>query len=162
MLKAILTVALLAMLRPDVALSQDQRPSLMPSAPGNTAPTWQRTLRLSDGRSFVTDGGLAMDATLAKPATLPAEVLPEASARFIERHLTAPPPDEFTLSQLSTGPDGRAYRTPSGVHLNQTYIDFFRRTLPTATLRLRTSGAREPVVILLDGKPIGVFMPVAR
>jgi hypothetical protein len=117
---------------------------------------------LSDGRTFVTDGGLAMDAAFAKPAVLPADVLPPASASFIERHLSAPPPDEFTLSQLSARPDSRAYRTPSGVDLSQTYVDFLRRTLATAQVRLRTRGAREPVVILLDGKPIGVFMPVAQ
>jgi len=103
-----------------------------------------------------------MDAAFAKPAVLPADVLPPASASFVERHLSAPPPDEFTLSQLSARPDGRAYRTPSGVDLSQTYVDFLRRTLATAQVRLRTRGAREPVVILVDGKPVGVVMPVAQ
>jgi len=162
MLKVCLTIAVLGMLIPGAASSQDQKPALVPSAPGGTAPTWQRTLRLSDGRTFVTDGGLAMDAALARPAALPATVLPEGSARFIERHLAAPPPDECTLSQLSARPDGRAYRTPTGVDLNQTYVDFFRRALPSAQVRLRTSGAHEPVVILVAGKPVGVFMPVAQ
>jgi len=71
-------------------------------------------------------------------------------------------PDEFGLSQLSPRPDARTYRTPSGVDLNQTYIDFLRRTLPPAKVRLRMSGGLDPVVILLDGKPVGVFMPVKR
>jgi hypothetical protein len=159
-LKAILTSALLGVLIPGAALSQDRPPPPLPAAPGSAGPTWQRTLRLSDGRTFVSDGGLAIDAALAKPATLPADVLPSASV--LERQLSAQMPDEFGLSQLSPRPDGRTYRTPSGVDLNQTYIDFLRRVLPPAQVRLRMGGGREPVIVVLGGKPVGVFMPVAR
>jgi len=162
MLGAILAIGVLAALIPGAALAQDGRPPLVPAVPGSAGPTWQRTLRLSDGRTLVTDGGLAIDAALAKAAALPADVLPQASASLIERHMAAQSPDEFGLSELSPRPDARTYRTPSGVDLNQTYIDFLRRTLPPARVRLRTRGRLEPVVILLDGRPVGVFMPVAR
>jgi len=158
-LKAILAAALLAVLIPDAALSQDRPPPPVPAAPGSAGPTWQRTLRLSDGRTFVTDGGFAIDAALAKPATLPTADVP---ASLLERQLSAQLPDEFGLSQLSPHPDGRSYRTPSGIDLNQTYVDFLRRTLPPAQVRLRMRGGLEPVVILLDGKPVGVFMPMKR
>jgi hypothetical protein len=144
---------------PGAGLSQNPPPPLSPSAPGSAGPNWQRTLRLSDGRTFVTDGGLAIDAALAKPGTLPPE-LPSSS--MLERQLSARLPDEFGLTQLSPRVDAHAYRTPSGVDLNQTYIDFLRRTMPLAQVRLRVGGGREPVVILLDGKPVGVFMPIAR
>jgi hypothetical protein len=162
MRRAILSIAVLAALIPGAASPQDGRPAPVPSAPGGAGPTWQRTLRLSDGRTFVTDGAMAIDATLAKPATLPADVLPPASASLIERHMAAQSPDEFGLSQLSPRPDARTYRTPSGVDLNRTYVDFLRRALPPARVRLRTRGGREPVVVLLDGRPVGVLMPVAR
>jgi hypothetical protein len=105
---------------------------------------------------------MAIDAALAKPATLPTDVLPSASGSFIERHMSSQSPDEVGLPQLVLGPDGRTYTAPNGIHLNQTYIDFLRRILPSAQVRLRTQGAREPVVILLRGEPVGVFMPVAR
>src|ERR1051326_4596833 len=82
-----LTVALVGVVIPGAALSQDPPPPLSPAAPGSAGPTWQRTLRLSDGRTFVTDGGLAIDAALAKPATLPAGVLPNSSV--LERQLSA-------------------------------------------------------------------------
>jgi len=63
---------------------------LKTTAPGSAGdPVWQRTLHLSDGRTFVTDGGIAMDAALAKPASLPSQTLPEASAKYIERYLGA-------------------------------------------------------------------------
>ena len=31
-------------------------------------PVWQGTLRMSDGRTFITDGGLAVDVAVARPA----------------------------------------------------------------------------------------------
>jgi hypothetical protein len=159
MLKTIYTIALLALLIPGAALSQDRPPRPEPAVPGSAGPTWQRTLQLSDGRTFVSDGGLAIDAALAKPATLPPDVLPGS---VLERQLSAQLPDEFGLSQLSPNSDGRTYRTPSGVALNQTYIDFLRHILPPAKVRLRMSRGLEPVVILVDGKPVGVFMPVKQ
>jgi hypothetical protein len=157
--KVILGIALPAVLTLGAALSQDRPSRPVPAAPGSAGPTWQRTLQLSDGRTFVTDGGLAIDAALAKPVTMPEIVVP---ANVLERQLTAQLPDEFGLSQLSPNPEARTYRTPSGVALNQTYIDFLRRTLPPAKVRLRMSRGLEPVIILLDGKPVGVFMPVKQ
>jgi hypothetical protein len=144
------------------ASAQDGRPPPVPATPGGAGPHWQRTLRLSDGRTFVTDGAMAIDAALARPAALPADVLPPASADLVERRMAAQPPDEFGLSQLSPRPDGRTYGTPSGVDLGRTYVEFLRRALPPARVRLRTGRGREPVVVLLDGAPVGVVMPVAR
>jgi hypothetical protein len=55
--------------------AQTQKP-LIPTAPGTPGdPAWQGTLSLTDGRTFVTDGGLAIDAALARPATVPARAL---------------------------------------------------------------------------------------
>jgi hypothetical protein len=136
--------------------AQERAPNL---APGGAGPNWQRSLRLGDGRLFVTDGAMAMDASLTKPATLPAEAPMSAGTSFIERQLAAQLPDEVGLSQLSR-PDGRAYSTPSGVHLGPAYVDFLRGTLPAA--RLRSSGSRDPVVIVLDNRAVGVVMPLAR
>jgi hypothetical protein len=48
--------------------------------------------------------------------------------------MSARQPDRFALGQLSR-PNKRAYSTPAGVHLNATYIDFLRCTLPVAWSR---------------------------
>ena len=111
MRRPLFVIILLAGLLPGMALSQDQQSRPVPSAPGSAEPTWQRTVRLSDGQTFVTDGGLAIDAALAKPATLPADVLPSASGSFIERHMSSQSPDEVGLPQLVLGPDGQTYTT---------------------------------------------------
>jgi hypothetical protein len=156
MLRSVLLATLLVVLQPGAPAAQERSPI---PAPDSTGPQWQRSLRLSDGRLFVTDGAMALDASLARPATLPAEASMPAGASFIERQLAGRLPDEVGLSQLSRR-DGGAYSTPSGVHLGPAYVDFLRRTLPAA--RLRSSGSRDPVVIVLDGQAIGVVMPVAR
>ena len=155
---ACFTAALFAGFLPQATFGQDPAPRLTPAVPGSAVPTWQRSLRLSDGRVFVTDGGMAIDVGIARPATLPPEVAGGGSA--VERLLSARTSDEFRLPQLTLVRDGRSYRTPSGVALNQTYVAFLRRS--AAQVRLRTSGPREPVVIVLDGRPAGVFMPVAQ
>jgi len=72
--------------------------------------------------------------------------------------LNAQLPDECALSKLTRR--GEAYAAPNGVTLNPTYIEYLRRTLPESRVRLRMKGLTEPVVILLDGKPIGLLMPM--
>ena len=142
-----------------VAFAQAQKP-LKPTAPGTAGdPAWQGTLRLSDGRTFVTDGGLALDATLAKPAKLPERELP---ARVLEGYLNAPHKDEYGFGDLRAAASGKTYTSPSGIALNATYINYLRRTLPTGSGRLRMTADRQPIAIVASGKIVGVLMPVAQ
>jgi hypothetical protein len=137
-----------------------QSQPMKPTAPGTPGdPKWQGQVRLSDGRTFVTDGGLAIDAALARPDPLPARVL---AAKVLEGYLAAKPKDEFSVSDLRKGANGRTYTAPSGVVLNATYIDYLRRILPVASLRLRVEGDLKPVVVVSKGVAVGVLMPVAR
>jgi hypothetical protein len=71
-------------------------------------------------------------------------------------------PDEFGLSQLSPRSESRAFEAPNGIRLNATYLDFLRGHVPPARVRLRMKGELDPIVILLDGKPVGVMMAVKR
>ena len=78
--------------------AQTQKP-LIPTAPGTPGdPAWQGTLSLTDGRTFVTDGGLAIDAALARPATVPARAL---AAKVLEDYLNAPHKDECGFGDLT-------------------------------------------------------------
>lgn len=136
---------------------------LKPTAPGTRGdPVWQRTVKLSDGRTFVTDGGLAMDAALAKPASLPATALPAATAKIIEGYMAAPLKDEFAITQLTANAGGRTFSAPSGLAVNATYVNFLKRVLPARSLRIRMGSQLEPMVIVSDSKPVGVLMAVAR
>lgn len=57
-------------------------------SPGVYAPPWRWVIPLTDGRTFVSNGQIAIDATLAKLGVLPASV---ASGKAIEGYLTASP-----------------------------------------------------------------------
>ena len=92
---------------------------MKPTAPGTPGdPTWQGILRMRDGRTFVTDGGLAIDAALAKPAKLPDR---EVSAKILEDYLGAAYKDECGFKDLDAAASGLTVTTPSGIALNATY-----------------------------------------
>src|SRR3954463_10735012 len=78
------TIAVLLIVQP--VLAQKQTP-LKPTVPGTSGdPAWQGTVRLSDGRTFITDGGLAVDVALARPPVVPKR---ELSAKVLENYLNA-------------------------------------------------------------------------
>ena len=134
--------------------------ALKPSAPGEAGdPRWQGVIHMTDGRTFVTDGGLAVDAAVARPSRLPARVVP---GKVLETYFTATHPDECGFADLSRDPSGRTYTTPKGIPLNATYIDYLRRILAAGAVRFRLNGEMEPVLVAHDGRIAGVLMPVRK
>jgi len=151
------TTAVVLVMTAHVLLAQQPMKPTAPGTPGD--PTWQGILRMRDGRTFVTDGGLAIDAALAKPAKLPDR---EVSAKILEDYLGAAYKDECGFKDLDAAASGLTVTTPSGIALNATYIKYLRRILPAASVRFRMTGKMQPVVVVADGKVIGVLMPVAQ
>ena len=128
------------------------------SAGDSAAPAWNKQSTLADGRIFVTDGAIAVDAALAKPSTLDGlMVIPPAA---IERLLRSSTTTEVGSSALSAR--DRGYVTPGGVLLARKYVDFLRRQAAAAGLRFKVAGPRDPVLILIDGRTVGVLMPLAQ
>jgi len=121
-------------------------------------PAWSRTIRLADGRVFVTDGGLALDVTVAKPKTMPPDIQGGQSAKALTGHLALVNPTEVALSALKPGTQTNTLVAPGGITLNGNYVSFLRRSAPGA--RLRMKGPTDPIVVTLAGKTVGVFMPV--
>jgi hypothetical protein len=149
-------IAIVTVLTAQVVFAQAR---MKPTAPGSQGdPVWQGVLRFADGRTFVTDGGLAIDAALAKPAQLPTRELP---SKVLERYFNAPHKDEYGFGDLTAALSGRTYSAPDGVALNATYVAFLRRVLPRSA-RFRIAGQMQPVVIVADGKTVGVLMPVKQ
>jgi hypothetical protein len=137
-----------------------QQPAIKPSSPSVvTPPAWSRVLNMPDGRTFVTDGGLSIDAKFAKPATLPAVVLAPESAKGLAARLTLPYDKEIGLADLRSGSFKNSFMTPDGIHLNGNYVTFLRQMLPAGS-RLRTKGKTDAVVIVTDGQPVGIMMPL--
>jgi hypothetical protein len=136
--------------------AQDSSPPAATTAPLS----WKRVLHLHDGRVFVSDGAIALDAALAKPDFPSWQKLPEANAKVVEGSLTVELPDQIALSELKHDAASRKYVGPGGLLLNAIYVDYLRRTTPRAQLRFRMKSDLEPVVILLDSKPVGLLMPM--
>lgn len=155
-----IAIATLAMIATMSAAAQPGQKPMTPTAPGTSGdPAWQGTVRLSDGRVFVTDGGLAIEAGLAKPAKLPDR---ELAGKILGDYLTAPYKDEVGIRDLTAAVTGRTYTSPSGIAMNANYINFLRRIVPAASLRLRMTAPGQPVVVVAGGKAVGVLMPVAQ
>jgi hypothetical protein len=155
------TLALLtAIASPPLIAAQKQDPGA-PPAPGRggAAPAWKRVIKLDDGRSFVTDGGLSIDVAVVSVTPLPTDVrVGGVPAKSMQSYLTAKLPNEVGLSDLRAGRGG--YTATGGVLLNTGYIDYLRRALPAGRVRLRMNGPTVPVVVVLDGKAVGVVMPM--
>src|SRR6478735_4197297 len=92
---------------------------MKPTAPGTAGdPAWQALVRLADGRTLVTDGGIAIEAALAKLARVPEKEFP---GKVMENYFSLPLKDEYRFSDLTPPANGRSYTTPSGIPLNATY-----------------------------------------
>ena len=143
-----------------VAISA-QTNSIQPSAPSVVAPpAWSRVMPMPDGRTFVTDGGLTIDAAVARPATLPSVRLPPESGKLMARYFAGPFTADVGLRDLRTGDFKNTFKTADGISLNGNYVNFLRAVLPSGA-RLRLKSDREPIVVMVGDKPIAVLMPVA-
>ena len=149
--------AAVAVMLAQVLLAQGKIVPTVPGTPGD--PVWQGVVRASDGRTFVTDGGLIIDASLAKPATLPAKEYP---SRLLDTYFGESHTDEYGLSDLTAAAGGKTYTTPSGIALSATYVNYLRRTLSASAVRLRMSRGLRPIVIVVKGTSVGAFMPVQQ
>ena len=140
------TAAISALAIPDAASAQAQTPQ------------WNSIARLDDGRTFVTDGIIVLDATLAEPANLPTETVPTA---WLQAFLSTAQPDEFRFRDLTLEPRGgtNVYLTKSGMLLNPVYLDYLRQVFGDQ-LRLRSAGALDPVQIVVGGVAVGAVMPM--
>jgi len=133
---------------------------MKPTAPGTVGdPVWQGIIRHPDGRTFVTDGGLVIDAALARPSTLPSREFPST---LLDTYFGLSHTAECGFADLKAATSGKTYATPSGLALNATYVEFLRRILPSGSVRLRMSAELKPVIIVADGRPVGALMPVKQ
>jgi hypothetical protein len=121
---------------------------------------WNKMFRVPDGRLFVTDGALMLDAELAKLRVLPATELPASTGEVMSRHMAAERPIEIELDDLEPGSHEETYEAPNGLPFAAKYVEFLQEAVPDASLRI--GGDREPVVIVAGGQPVGLVMAKAR
>ncbi|HET9264456.1 MAG TPA: hypothetical protein VFO14_15500 [Vicinamibacterales bacterium] len=149
-------VAALLIVQPVSAQTETRMKPTAPGTPGD--PVWQGTLRMSDGRTFITDGGLAVDAAFARPVALPAREVP---SKLLEDYLKASHKHEYGFADLTLAATGKTYTSPSGIALSATYINYLRRIAPRGS-RFRMTEGVHPIIVVADGSPIAVLMPVKQ
>jgi hypothetical protein len=156
MTRAIAAAALLFLTA--VAVGAQDRPA--PSSPIVVAtPQWSRAIAMPDGRTFVTDGAMMIDAAIAKPAKMPTSTMPVASGKIMEDQMKTAHLDEVALGSLRAGTRPNTFVGPRDIPLNGNYVTFLRRVAPQS--RLRFKKPLEGVVIVLGERTIGMMMPLA-
>ena len=93
--------------------------------------------------------------------TLAPAVLPAQSGKILADRMTAPYDKAVGLGELKSGSFKNSFATPDGISLNGNYINFLREILPAGKTLLRTTGKRDPVVIVMDGQVVAIMMPLA-
>jgi hypothetical protein len=128
-----------------------------PNAP--TVPEWSHTVKLPapDGRTLVTDGRLTIELQLGRPAVRPSATLAADTTQAIRNYLAAPYPTEFGFDDLKPSADGNSLTGPSGVAVSSYYVAFLRKHAPRVRLRMRST--TDPLLIVLDDRPVGLLMP---
>lgn len=160
--RRVLLTLIISLIGAVVGLTAQQPPPIkLPSADVIAPPQWTRVLELPDGRTFVTDGGISIDVKIAKPSTLPSVVLPPESGKIIADRMAAPYDHEIGLRDLRPGGFKHSFATPDGIELNGNYVTFLRQATSSAKMRLRTKGKRDAVVVVIDGQPVAIMMPLA-
>jgi hypothetical protein len=141
------------------ALAQQSKPPLPSSPAVEEPPAWNRSVPMPDGTTWVSDGGLLIDAQIAKPAIPPSIALTIENGKILARNFEAKPLREVGLADLRAGSTANTFVTADGISLNGNYVQFLRRAAPAVRLRLRE--ARDPIVLILRDRPVGLMMPLA-
>jgi hypothetical protein len=124
-----------------------------------TVPAWTQKVKLPppDGRTFVSDGGLVLDVEIAKPAVRPSESMAADMGKAVAGYLSGYYTTEFGLSDLHDGPSPAVVVGPQGFAVSRNYVTFLTRYAPR--VRLRVKGDGYPVLLVLDGRNVGLLLP---
>lgn len=84
---------------------------------GASAIEWNRMFRLPDGRLFVSDGAITLDAELADLPELPSTELPSSAGDIMARYMAAARPDEIELDELVRLRERPGHITAAPMHI---------------------------------------------
>ena len=125
-------------------------------------PQWTRLVKLPDGRTLISDGAIAIDAAIVKPATMPTVTVSESTGVAFAGLFKGKFEHEFGLNELSAGTRRNTFVGPGGLLLNGNYVTLLRKAAGARRVRLRANSAPQPMVIVIDGEPSGIMMPLAK
>src|SRR5262245_6120669 len=140
----------------DPAADAPQRGQPMPARQELTEVSWNLLSQFPDGRRFVSDRCILLDASYVKGPFPPATLAPEKVEPFLNRATT----HGFGLADLEAVPPNGNYRAPDGTLLNRKYVTFLKHLDTIKELHFRGSKVDEPVLILDGRKVIGALVPM--
>ena len=113
----------------------------------------------TDDRIYLADGGILLDQRVAFVDPLPQNGNETQYVGF-NKYWSRPARTSFGFDALSVRQNGN-YDGPDNLVLNQKYISFLSRRIPTELLRFGMTGGNDAPVRLYRGKEhIGVLMPI--
>lgn len=123
-------------------------------------PEWTRAVHLKDGRVFVSDRNIILDAAFAKPAAVPTQVV---DPTWLQAFLGTTQPSELPVSRFRKSTQGKTpvYVAPTGLMLSAAYVEYLEHLFRSSALRFRCNGPLDPVLIVVDGAAVGAVMPMA-
>lgn len=118
---------------------------------------WKIRAAHPDGRLFVSDGSLLIDARWVPCPAVPQRTIPVETLLNI---LQKPTTQAFHFADLRLNGATGHYVGPGEIVLGRSYIDYLTQAIPAhAQLVLRTSGRLEPMLLESSGWIIGALMP---
>jgi hypothetical protein len=128
--------------------------------PDSDAVQWRAHCDLEDGRRLITDGSLLVEARFLPKVPVPEKSVPATAA---QRLMASETDREFGLASLErqSGAGGH-YLGPGGIQLSRKYVELLRGSALKATLRFRSKGLNDPVLILDGRTVVGVMMPMKK
>jgi hypothetical protein len=134
-----------------------------PAAPGDRADPeavqWRAHCDLDDGRRFITDGSLLLEARVVPDVAVPEKSVP---AKAAQRLLESKTDREFGLKDLQKKTADGHYLAPGEIQLNGKYVELLKRSKRKDTVRFAAKGPDDPVLIMDGRKAVGVMMPMKK
>ncbi len=122
-----------------------------------TEPVWTSVAKL-EGTSFVTDGTIAIDMQLVGATPPPTQSASKWFSDSIFANRNADVPEQFALDEMhASAADPAIFVGPGEQQIEEKHIDYLSGALSGHRVAFWQAAAMEPVIIVVDGLPVGAM-----
>lgn len=121
-----------------------------------TEPTWTSVAKV-EGTSYVTDGTIAIDMRLVEATPPTTQSASKWFAESLFQNMRADTPEQFNVDEVRSGGDATIVLGPGEQQLAEKYITYLTGKLSDHRVAFWQLSEMEPVVIVVDGKPVGAM-----
>ena len=124
-------------------------------------PHWNAIIQF-DGLEYVTDGTLAIDARLARLDRRPSRQSPAWFGRAFQKQSVAERRDLFSIHDIEVVDGEAEARGPANLVVDAASMAFLQAKLGGERARMWQGLPMEPLVIVIDGQPIGALRVISQ